>query len=314
MNVIFMGSPASVISPLKHLISEGPKSNINLVAVVSQPAKPAGRKKKLEDPAIAKFAKENGILCLQPEKASAQDFLQQLTDLKVDIAITAAYGQILTDDFLATPKRATINIHPSLLPKYRGAIPVPAALLAGDNVTGVTILFTVKALDAGNIITQKSFEIENNETAENLTNRMFDLSGPLLIDSLKKLEDATFSGECQDESKVTHCKKITKEDGRIDWKGSAKEITNRWRAFYPWPGATCSFLGQDAKILSIWVKQENESFEGGYFYFDKKTKALVINCGSGQIYCDKLQLPGKKPVDAASFWNGVKDKTSARFE
>jgi folate-dependent phosphoribosylglycinamide formyltransferase PurN len=160
MRLVYMGSPSEVIAPLESLIKHCQKSGDEVVAVVSQPAKPAGRKQTLTDPPVATFAKEQGLRCLQPIKASDPAFLEELKSLEVDVIITAAYGQILSNAFLAIPRRATINIHPSLLPAYRGAIPVPAALLDGLETTGVTVLFTVKALDAGNIILQKSFAIE----------------------------------------------------------------------------------------------------------------------------------------------------------
>ena len=149
MRIIFMGSPEEVIAPLKSLISLCEGSEHELVAVVSQPAKPAGRKKKLTDPPLASFAKEAGLKVYQPVKARDPEFLNQLRDDQVDLIITATYGQILSEEFLSIPKRGTINIHPSLLPEYRGATPVQTALFDGLETTGVSILFTVRALDAG---------------------------------------------------------------------------------------------------------------------------------------------------------------------
>jgi folate-dependent phosphoribosylglycinamide formyltransferase PurN len=160
-----MGSPEEVVSPLQHLLEHCRKGKDQLLGVISQPARPAGRKKRLTDPPVASFAKEAGLTVWQPEKASAEEFLRTLEEAGPDVIITAAYGQILSERFLKIPKRATINIHPSLLPVYRGATPVQTALLDGLTETGVTILFTVKALDAGPIISQKRFAIEANAHA-----------------------------------------------------------------------------------------------------------------------------------------------------
>ena len=177
MRIVFMGSPKEVISPLESLMELCESDSFELVAVISQPARPFGRKKVLTDPPLATYAKEKGIHTLQPEKCRDEAFLTEtLKELNPDLIITAAYGQILSQAFLDIPKLGTINIHPSLLPEYRGAIPVPAALLDGKKTTGVSILYTVKALDAGDIISQESHDIEDNETSDILLARLFELS------------------------------------------------------------------------------------------------------------------------------------------
>ena len=155
MKLAFFGSPEDSIAPLQHLLDQG----ADVALVVSQPAKPAGRGRHLIDPPVATFAKEKGLPLLQPTKASDPDFLEQLQSFAIDVVITCAYGQILTQSFLDIPRRATINIHPSLLPKFRGATPVNSSILAGDSQTGVTVLFTVRKLDAGHIIIQEETAI-----------------------------------------------------------------------------------------------------------------------------------------------------------
>ncbi len=313
MRLVYMGSPAEVISPLRYLIDHAKEMGHELVAVVSQAAKPAGRKMVLTDPPVASFAKEQGIRCLQPIKASEPGFLEELKSLSPDVIITAAYGQILTQNFLAIPKRATINIHPSLLPFYRGAIPVPAALLDGHEETGVSVLFTVKALDAGNIIVQKTYPILAGETAAQLTPRMFELSGPMLLEALEKLKDANFSGEVQDESKVTFCKKIAKTDGAVNWSKPARILYNEYRAYQPWPGVYTS--RQSTRIVLEEISLvEGQTLQPGEFHFDKKAKALLVGTGDGVIAIHRLKSAGSKSMDAAGFWNGLRSQGKEQFE
>lgn len=312
MKLIFLGSPAEVLSPLKTLLKLHEQGIHELVAIVSQPAKPFGRKRKLQDPPVATFAKEQNILCLQPEKASDPAFLNQLRKLKPDILITAAYGQILKDELLAIPSRATINIHPSALPRYRGATPVQSALLDGCEMTAVCILFTVRKLDAGPIILQRSVPINETERADELLVRLFQIGADMLPEALGKLQSTKYLGETQDETQVTHCSKIQKEDGRINWHCPAKEIFNRFRAFHPWPGSF-AFLGDKRIVLvdlGLRLVDTNDSLKlgPGEFQFSKAEKALLAGCGGSTHYLvvRRLKPEGSKELDAASFWNGLR--------
>ncbi len=319
-----MGSPQEVVAPLKELLAAD--GDFNLVAVVSQPARPVGRSGKLQDPPLAEFAKIHGILTLQPESARSPEFLDQLRALNVDVIVTAAYGQILSKKFLLIPKRATINIHPSLLPKYRGATPVPAALLQGEQKTGVSILFTVKELDAGPLICAEEFTIAPDETSGALTQRLFHLSGKLLLQALDELRDSQFSGQPQNDDAATYCGKIEKSDGAVQWGLPAAVTLNRYRAFHPWPGSYTFFNGKRVSLLdvqnvaaldptvaaalssAVWSSQE-----AGAFTFSKGAKAIFVRCGEGFLAVTKLQSEGGKPVDAAAFWNGIKDRSNCCF-
>ncbi len=267
----------------------------------------------LTDPPVASFAKERGLLCLQPVKASDPVFLDELRALEPDLMITAAYGQILSSNFLAIPKRGTINIHPSLLPAYRGAIPVPAALLDGHSETGVSILFTVKALDAGNIILQKRYPIGAKETAAELTPRMFELSGPMLMEALDILKNPEFEGIPQDETQVTFCKKIAKNDGAILWNKSAKSLFNEFRAFQPWPGVFTSRQGIRVVIEEMSLAEPTD-LRSGQFVYDKKSKSLLVGTGDGTIAIHRLKSAGSKSMDAAGFWNGLRSQGDEYFE
>lgn len=314
MRLVFLGSPEAATAPLKTLLEQGPAHGHQLIAVVSQPARPIGRKKDPVDPPVAALAKHAGLLTLQPEKASDPTFLSTLADLAPDVAITAAYGQILTPNFLTIPKRATINIHPSLLPRYRGATPVPAALLDGQKISGVTLLFTVQKLDAGAIILQERSPIDEQETAGTLTSRYFALGGAMLFPALEKLQDPAFTGTPQDESQVTHCRKIQKQDGLLDWERSAEDIVHRFRAFEPWPGTFTFHQGRRLALVDLRLSSEGISaLAPGEAVLDKRRRCLSVGTGDGAVQVGKLTPAGGKPQTAEAFWNGLKDRSRVIF-
>jgi len=257
-----------------------------------------------------------GLPLLQPESVKDPQFLAAMKAVSPDIALTAAYGQILTRDFLTIPKRATINIHPSLLPRHRGAVPVPAALLAGDSETGVTVLFTVRKLDAGHIILQEKTLIDPDTTAELLLRSLFLQGARMIVPALTKLADPHYEGTPQDESHATHCRKIEKDDGRVDWNDPPQVIVNKYRAFEPWPG-TFTYAG-DRRIalaaVSIPVSAAISPLKPGQFTFDKRQKVLLVGCGDHCCVAVKEVRPaGGKHMDAASFWNGLKDRDHTFF-
>ncbi len=316
MRIVFLGSPTEVIAPLQDLLILDRQGLHQLVGVVSQPARPSGRKQVLTDPPVAAWAKEQGLPIFQPQNINSAEALLQLAAWQPDVMITAAYGQILRDAILNLPKRAIINIHPSMLPAYRGATPVPQALLDGHSVTGVTILFTVRAVDAGAVITQKEFAIDQDERADALTARMFAEGGKLLADALHRLEDINFKGVEQDPVRVTHCRKIGKEDGCIDWRQDASTIMNRFRAYFPWPGSFC-YYGDKRIVIQEMVVLTTQTSEHrlspGEFLFVKAAKHLEVGTGSGKVGIRSLTPAGSKTVDAAGFWNGLKISEKGRF-
>ena len=311
MRTIFMGSPAQVI-PILNALREA--SYCELIGVISQPPKPAGRKRILQDPPVAEYAKKLNLKLWQPLKASSKEFIAELSEIKPDVVITSAYGQILSDAFIAAPKRAIFNIHPSMLPKYRGATPVQTALLNGDKKTGVTLLFTIKELDAGNIIIQEQTDILPDETAAELMPRLFQKSAELLPQAFAKLADPNFKGQPQIASEVTHSKKITKEDGRINWQESATRIFNRYRAYQPWPGVVSSFNGANVQFMKMDVCDEEVNDQPGSFQYSNSKKALQVATGKGTLLITRLKPEGRKDISAADFWNGLKDKTRLIFQ
>ena len=302
-----MGSPKEVLEPLKLLIEEGTKRGFELVAVVSQPARPRGRKRLLTDPPVSEFAKKQGLTVFQPEKASDAGFIEQLKALKPAVIITAAYGQMLSEDFLAVPTRATINIHPSLLPEYRGATPVQSALLDGKQKSGVSVLFTVKKMDAGAIIRVKESDIEPTEKAEELLNRLFRLGGVLCLEALGDLKDPEFTGQAQDEGKVTFCRKFSKTDGQLNFSESAETLYNRFRAFYPWPG-TYTFCNGDRVVLEEMDPPSMLNKNGELGSFSLNAGTLQVVCKQGQLNVLKLKPANGKTNDARQFFEKITSK------
>lgn len=307
--VLFMGSPEEVIEPLSLMLSKSDEFNFEIIGVVSQPAKPAGRKRVLTDPPLATFAKEQGLTCYQPEKASSPEFLQTLEGLSVDVIVTAAYGQILSQAFIDTPKQGVINIHPSLLPKYRGATPVQSALLNGDTTTGVTVLYTVKALDAGDIILQSTSSIDPRERADALLARLFAEGGVLCCEAIAKMQDPSFKATPQDKDQITHCTKFSKSDAQIDYSKAAAETFNRFRAFYPWPGTFTYHEDKRVVIAGMEIPDASSlNADSGSFLFEKSEKCLKTQTDSGTLNITMVKPAGGKVMDAAAFFNGAKGK------
>jgi len=311
MRILFLGSPEEVIPPLQTLFEENKKWQ--LIGVVSQAAKEKGRGKTLQDPPVALWAKAKGIPVYQPLNASDSIFLEELRQLKPDLMITAAYGQILSDEFLSIPTRGTINIHPSLLPKYRGATPIPAAILAGEQMSGVSILFTVRKMDAGAIILQEQSALGDEETALDLTQRLFSQSCSMLRTAISMLEDHSFIGTPQNESAVTHCRKINKEAGSIIWTQTAKQIFNQFRAFFPWPGSFLSLGGQRIIVESMGLGGDL-SLGAGEFQYDKTLGCFIVGTAEGNIQIRRLKPQGKSSMEASAFWNGIKSKGINSFD
>ncbi len=319
MRLIYLGTPACAVFPLEDILALAPSHHCELVGVVSREAQLVGRgkKKNLQDPAVAHFAKNLAVPVLQPASARDPDFLEQLRALKPDLLITCAYGQILSDEFLAIPSRGTINIHPSLLPKFRGATPVQTALLQGEPYTGVTILFTVKQLDAGAIISQKIFPIAPGETAGELQDRLFKSLKPLLNDAFNKLRDPDFAGMPQDPSLVSLCRRIKKEFGQIEWSQAGETLINAYRAYAPWPGSFSFYQGKRVVFSQICSLPEEHSFpegqEPGSFCFDQASGLLVVQCGAGLVGVSSLQREGGSLASAGDFWHGLKSPSAPCF-
>lgn len=303
MRVVFFGSPPFAIASLERLL----KSPFKPVAVVTQPDKPKGRGRELEPSIVAKMAKAAGVELLQPQSASEPAFLDRLRALKLDVAVVVSYGQILKDELLAIPTKGCFNVHASLLPRWRGASPIAAAILAGDTQTGVCIQRMVRKLDAGDLLASRATPIRPQDTTGDLTDLLGRHGAELLIETLPKIETGSVSFTPQDESQVTYAGKIRKEQGAIDWKKSAAEVDRQVRAMLPWPGASTSLPTKRGKIrvhvLAGNIEAASSPATAGQI-LEASPKGLRIACGAGVFNVRALQPEGGKSMPIAAFLNG----------
>ena len=248
MRIVFMGSPQFALAAMERLIS----SEHELLAVVTQPDRPAGRGRSLRPPPVSELARAHGLPVLQPSRVNAPESLDALRALKPEAIVIVAYGQILKQPLLDIPSRGLLNVHASLLPRHRGASPATAALLAGDAETGVTILEVVLALDAGPMLAQRSLAISDDDTTGSLNEKLAPLGAELLIETLPAWERGELTPQPQGEALATYAPTVRREDAIIDWSLPAADVWRRVRAYSPWPAATTSFDREPLRILEAW--------------------------------------------------------------
>lgn len=295
MRVIFFGSDDFAATCLKQLNT--------IVGCVTQPDTRQGRGMRLALSPIREIALEKGIPCFQPSSLKEESLIQQLKALQADIFVVVAYGKILTQEVLNIPKIFCVNVHGSLLPKYRGAAPINWAILNGENQTGVTIQKMALGLDAGDIINQQMVTIGPQETSIQLRDRMAQAGVELLVRTLNEIDVGKYRLIPQQESQVTYAPKLTKEMGRIDWNKSAQEIHNQIRGLQPWPGAFTHYEGKLLKILEAQPSQPPGLRRAGSLV-DIGKQGIVIACGQGGLLVKRLQLEAGKPVSAYDFIQG----------
>lgn len=302
MRIVFMGTPEFSVPALEYLN----KSEYQVIGVYTQPDRPTGRGRKLEESPVKMVALSHGLEVFQPVKLRNPDEVARLAALKPDLILVAAFGQILPQSVLDIPKFGCLNIHPSLLPKYRGATPIPAAILAGDKETGVTIMLMEAGMDTGPIVTQIIVGIEPDDTTESLTNRLAQASVRLLAEALPLWFDGSLKPKPQDNSKATYTSPITKEDGAIDWRTSTIEISRQVRAFYPWPGCYTWWQGKLLKMLeAIPLNKEGSLVPGRVVTLASGQPAAVgIETGDGVLGLLRVQLEGKRALAASEFLSG----------
>ena len=297
MNIIYMGTPDFAVPALRRLY----ESRHTVSAVFTQPDKPQGRKMVLTPPDVKVCAEELGIPVYQPASFKSEEPLEIIRKYNPDVIVVAAYGKLLPKAVLESAKYGCINIHGSLLPKYRGAAPIQQAVLNGDKVTGVTAMQMAEGLDTGDILTAIETEIGENETSGELFDRLSILGGDLIIRSLDMLENGEIKPIKQDESKATHTSKIDKSLCPIDFTKSADEVHNKVRGLNPWPVATAELCGKRLKIYSTKICEK--SGRAGTII---STKPLIVACGSGSVEIIELQPEGKKRMTSAAFLAGHK--------
>lgn len=300
--VVFMGTPEFAIPPLKALLND---PNFQVVAAITQPDRPAGRGNKLQSSPVKELALEYGIEVFQPERLRGDEILQKLRDWQPDFQVVAAFGQILRQAVLDIPQYGSINVHASLLPRWRGAAPIQASILAGDKVTGITIMQMDAGLDTGPMLTQTEVQITGHDTGESLHDKLALAGGPLLIKTLKGVASGEILPQIQDDTLSTYAPRIKKEDGKIDWTSPAVNIDRLVRAYYPWPAAFSMWNNQLLKILSGYPLANNpQKLPVGVVSLEDKDAPLVIGTGEGRYAVKRLQVAGRNVANAEDFVNG----------
>ena len=303
MKILFMGTPDFASESLRALI----KSENEIVGVVSQPDRPKGRGHKLVPTDVKVTAQEAGLTVYQPESLKNEAFLPTLEELNPDIIVVAAYGRILPEYILNYPRYGCINVHASLLPKYRGAAPIQRAVLNGDDETGVCIMKMEKGLDTGDIIAVKSTAIGEYETSGELFDRLAKIGGDLLVRTIKDIETGNAVYTKQDDEKSTYAEKITKETACIDWEKSSTQISKQICAMNPFPGAYTTYMGDTLKIYEA-EKTEGEGKPGQILGIEKK-KGLKVACKNGAIFIKTVQFAGLKRMNIEDYARGHKIET-----
>lgn len=308
--LVFFGTPDFAVPTLAALVAAGHVP----ARVVTQPSKPVGRGRKEQDPPVARWAREHGLPVLQPERVRDPTFLAEMREISPAVAVVVAFGQIFPRDLLSLPRHGCINVHASLLPRWRGAAPIQASIAAGETRTGVTTMQMEAGLDTGPMLLQEEIEIGPAETAGELAPRLAELGASLMVRTLARLAEGTLLAAPQDDALATHAPRLTRESGRVDWSRGARSIHDLLRAYTPWPGLTAELRGEPVKLASVEVLAEvldEESGEAPGTFLGLRDGALAVACGAvlgpvpGSVLgLRELQRPGRKALRAADFANG----------
>jgi methionyl-tRNA formyltransferase len=297
--VVFFGTPAFAVPTLDALLA----SRHAVVGVVSQPDRPRGRGHHVSDSPVKARALAARLPVVQPEKLRDADTLAALTELHADIGVVAAYGKILTEAVLAIPAKGMLNVHASLLPRYRGAAPVHRAIIAGERETGVTIMRVVRALDAGPMLATAYRDIGDAETSDEVERELASLGASLLVSTLDRLASDPVVETPQDEAAATYAPRLTKEDGAIDWSRSARDLHNLIRGLHPWPHAYTSWRGRRLILLRS-ASEDYETHATAGTVVTAHGDDLHVAAGSGVVRILDLQAEGKRPMTAREFLAG----------
>ena len=299
MRVVFMGTPDFSVPTLQALID----SPYEVVGVFTQPDRPKGRGGKVQMSPVKELALKHDIPVFQPLKMRL-DGLQPLKDLAPDICVTAAFGQILSQDVLDVPPMGTVNVHASLLPRHRGAAPIQWAILCGDDVAGVTTMYSDKGIDTGDMLLKAETPITQDDTAGTLSDKLAQLGADLLIETLRQIEAGTCPREKQDEALATYDPKIDKELGLLDWNESTAKCLNRVRAMSPWP---CAYAQLAEGVLKVWRAQPAQGVPGaapGVILKADRKQGLIVATADGAMDLCEIQAPNAKRMDAKAFLLG----------
>ncbi|KPV45346.1 methionyl-tRNA formyltransferase [Alicyclobacillus ferrooxydans] len=312
IRVVMLGTPDFAVPTLKALMNA---PTVEVVLVITQPDRPVGRKRQLTPSPIKQAAIEYGLPLLQPEKVSAADFVERLETYRPDVMVTAAYGQILSNRLLAVPRYGCLNVHASLLPRWRGAAPIHRAILAGDSETGVTIMKTVKELDAGPILGMQAVAIESSDTTGDLHDRLAEVGADLLVRLLPEYTAGRLVPSEQPEAGVTYAHRIVRKDEWIDLTNTVVQVHNHVRGLSPWPGAALLHGGQPIKLWRTALLPENSANDS--LPEGSSGTVCMTNDGSVRLKCEdgwleilEVQPSGKRKMSARDWFRGLRiDKT-----
>ena len=312
MRLVFCGTPEFAVPSLKHLLEQ---SDLEIAAVFTQPDRPRGRGHEVALSPVKQMAVAAGIPVHQPEKIRAPESREIIQKIAPDAVVIIAYGQIIPAALLGIPRLGWINLHASLLPKYRGAAPIHWAIAKGETVTGVTAMRIDAGMDTGEILLQRELAIGPNETSPELAARLSELGAPLMVETLRGLAAGSISPRPQDNSLATYAPILKKEDGRIDWNSSAQQIFDRMRAFTPWPGAYTEFRSQTCHLRGEPVSKPDEAqatdLPGTLFLRDAE---LFVHCGhTTRLHVSSVKMEGRKQISGAEFVRGARLQPGERF-
>lgn len=299
MKIVFMGTPDFALASLDKLIDGG----YEIAAVVTQPDRPKGRGKKLTPPPVKERALGAGLRVLQPERVKDSGFIEALKELSPDIIIVVAYGQILPEEIINLPAMGCINVHASLLPKYRGAAPINWCIINGESRTGVTTMYMDKGMDTGDILLQRETEIGEDETAGELHDRLAVLGADLLLETLEGIQRKEVERKVQDHSAATYAPQLVRENGRVDWNLDAKSIYNIIRGTNPWPGCYTVYKGERMKLWEAKVLEQKSRGTAGKV-LEAGHGGMLVQAGSGTLLVTKIQMPSSRVMTVDEYLRG----------
>lgn len=299
MKIVFMGTPDFAVPSLDILVKNG----YEVAAVVTQPDKPKGRGNKLTPPPVKEYALNNNIPILQPEKVKTGTFAQQLREIAPDLLVTVAYGRILPQEVLDIPPYGCVNVHGSLLPKYRGAAPIQWSVINGDSITGITTMYTDIGMDTGDMLLKREVEIHINETAGELHDKLSVIGAEVLLETLKELEKGTLVRIPQPADEATYVTMISKETGCIDWSKTMEQIHNLVRGTDPWPGAYTFYKGERMRVWKTECSNIEKASKPGEI-IEVKKEGILVGTGKGNIILKEIQFDSGKRLKVEQYLAG----------
>jgi methionyl-tRNA formyltransferase len=308
MKLVFCGTPQFAVPSLEKLAETG----FDVRLVVTQPDRPQGRGMELAPPPVKQAAQKLKLPVIQPEKIKKNEqFQQQLAGLAPEAIVVVGYGRLIPSWMLELPPHGNINVHASLLPKYRGAAPIQWAIANGERVTGVTTMLLNEGLDTGDILLQREMDVRPDDTSPTLAPRLAELGAGLLVETLRGLEAGTVVPAPQDHSRATLAPILKKEDGQVDFNRNADEICNRLRGFQPWPGAYTQFRGKNLKIVQLRPSESTKTLRPAEL--GVVADGLLVGCGTGALELLQIQPEGKKSMAAGDFIRGYRPVAGERL-